>query len=298
MNFWIKIQNLLNNFIGLIIKLIAKFYDLVVPEYIKKKIDIQKDRIIKKNKILQNICLKLFKGLREKFTNGVERLKHPSQNFNKALGHSLSFFSNFNIKKFSLKTFTTKTTSIIGKKTGPSSEKFKTWFNNLEPKTMLVVIITFTSIILIMLGIFGYVRKIYYGAAIEGKGRMEFEQKIKTPRTRPSYFKRILPEKHIDIYEITLPIYIESINSVRTLMIDVTLETSNRYLKQFLYEKSYLIKDRLNNTIHPIIPDFPLTLEGKLIIKKQIIDEINILIKELKIEGEIKKVHFQTVIAA
>ena len=78
---------------------------------------------------------------------------------------------------------------------------------------------------------------------------------------------------------------------------DFTLVASNRYIKEYFYENIHLVKDRLNSSVHPIIPEFPLEQEGKQIIKDKIRLEVNKLIKDLRIKGHIDKVHIHSILA-
>ena len=58
-----------------------------------------------------------------------------------------------------------------------------------------------------------------------------------------------------------------------------------------------LIKNQLNGSVEPIVPSFPLEEEGKRIIKLKLKEEINNLVKKLKIQGSISKVYIDNVLA-
>ena len=83
------------------------------------------------------------------------------------------------------------------------------------------------------------------------------------------------------------------------LTFDFTVEGSNRYIAAYFSSRvnENLIKDKLNNSIEPIVPSFPLEEEGKRIIKLKIKEEINELVQKLKIKGYISKVYINNVLA-
>lgn len=115
------------------------------------------------------------------------------------------------------------------------------------------------------------------------------------PAARPSWYKGV--RKHIDISNLKLPIYISGSNSVKTLLMDFTLESSNRYIKIWIEENEHEVRDHILTTTEPILPEFPLSQEGKNVIKDKIKDEMNLYLKQKNIEGEIIKVNINRIIA-
>ena len=72
----------------------------------------------------------------------------------------------------------------------------------------------------------------------------------------------------------------------------MVLECPNRTTQQFLYNSPHLIQDKLNNTIAPQITSFPLTEEGKIILRKKIQIELSNLLKENHFKlNQIRKVN-------
>ncbi len=116
-----------------------------------------------------------------------------------------------------------------------------------------------------------------------------------TENPRPSYYKQ--HERVFYMRNIVIPIYIESVNSYKKLEADVVVIPSNKYIKEYLAKNIHLINDALNSTLEPVIPTFPLTEEGKLVITNKIKREINNVIKSLQIKGNIQYVYLHYIFA-
>lgn len=112
---------------------------------------------------------------------------------------------------------------------------------------------------------------------------------------RKPYYK--VSDRQMVIENLKMQVFVENVNSIKSLVVDFTLESSNRYIKAFFQKNDFYLQDQINKTLEPSIPEFPLTLEGKRIIRKKIIDECNLLLKDLKIDGHFTEVYFHTVIA-
>jgi len=114
---------------------------------------------------------------------------------------------------------------------------------------------------------------------------------------RTAYFKR--EKKQFTIRDIDLPIYVESVNAIRMLTLDFTIEGDNKYIAAFFKgsQNENLIKNQLIGSVHPIIPTFPLGEEGKRILKHKLKQEMNILIKKLDIKGHISNVYINNILA-
>ena len=95
-----------------------------------------------------------------------------------------------------------------------------------------------------------------------------------------------------------MPIYVESAKDIHSLIMDFTMESSNRYIKKFFDKNTHYLQDRLNSTIEPIVPTFPLEQEGKQIIKEKLKQESNQLIKDFKIKGKIEKIYLHSMMAS
>ena len=126
---------------------------------------------------------------------------------------------------------------------------------------------------------------------------------IRKPASTAKVYKRIRPKYYhqysrtMKIHSINFPVYVESVRGARMLRMDLTLTTSNKYTRNYLYKNYHLVQDRLNSRLEPMVPTFPIEEEGKEIIKDKVMEEIDNLIKELKIEGRVQSVHIHSILS-
>ncbi len=167
--------------------------------------------------------------------------------------------------------------------------KLREKISALSPQTIVYGIILLALIFLASLVIVGNTKKIYQSS------QEEAEKEIAKPENlRRDYY--LQDDRQLLVQELTIPIYVGAGNAPKTLILDITIKMSNRYLKAYFYENDYLLKDRLNRSIEPIIPSLPLEEEGKQIIRDKIIEELNKLILERKIKGHVDDVYFHNII--
>ncbi len=95
---------------------------------------------------------------------------------------------------------------------------------------------------------------------------------------RPSYY--LLKNRHLKIENVKIPVSLNQNKRISSIIADVIIECPNRTTQQFLYNAPHLVQDKLNNTIAPQINSFPLTEEGKVILRKKIGLELSELLKE------------------
>lgn len=216
----------------------------------------------------------------------LQKLMGFMGNFQGHVTHWILSLRNLKSKKFNFKNFFV----ALGALFTPHIAKSKIWLGSLKPTT-IVASVTFTTISgLAAINIYLQGENIY--DKMRSPASVKKEIKI---GVRPDYYKK--NEKHFTIYHIKMPLYIESIHNHKQVKIDFTLEPSNRYIKEYFLEKEFLIHDRLNLMVHPIVPDLPMSEEGKQILKDKLLLEINLLIKELKIKGKIKNVYIDSALA-
>ena len=113
---------------------------------------------------------------------------------------------------------------------------------------------------------------------------------------RPEYLK--YKKRTLQVLNIKVPIYVKEVQMVQSVTVDFTVRTSTRFAKQFLEEFEYKLKDHFFLTTEPMISTFPLKEEGKLILKEKIQDELNIFLKEQRVEGEVLEVDLVFLIAS
>lgn len=160
---------------------------------------------------------------------------------------------------------------------------------SLRPQTVATILILLAVFIFAGIVVVGNTKKI-----VDSTSSEQIEEKVAPQELRKDYYQQ--DERQLLVSELTIPIYVGKGNAPRTLILDVTLKMSNRYLKSYFYDNDYLLKDRLNRTIEPVIPTLPLEAEGKQIIRDKIIEEVDKLIIERKIKGHVDDVYFHNII--
>jgi len=116
-------------------------------------------------------------------------------------------------------------------------------------------------------------------------------------RERPNYY--LLNKKHLKIENIRIPVSLNDKKRIATIIADLVIECPNRTTQQFLFNSPHLVQDKLNNTIAPQINTFPLTEEGKVILRKKIKLELTELLKENHFKlFQIKRVNIVQVTAS
>ncbi|MBL6988335.1 MAG: hypothetical protein ISR65_01080 [Bacteriovoracaceae bacterium] len=168
----------------------------------------------------------------------------------------------------------------------------KAYILGLQSTTLIIAGTSSVVILLALTSIFIASKNI-----LEDTAKIKLKTAIKPKReisSRPFY--HMLDAKQILITNIHIPIYIESTTSIKSLNADLVLQSSNRYIKAYFYENEHLVKNTINNSMQAVVPEFPLTPEGKEIIKQKVRAEVNKLIKRLEIGGEIETVFFYSVI--
>lgn len=137
--------------------------------------------------------------------------------------------------------------------------------------------------------------KLYVEIKFNGrKPASEFELKS-TLKRRPDYYKQ--ENRHYEIKQLRVPVYIEAEHSIKIFEVDITIESSNRFVTRFFSESENLIRDRLFSTTEPMVHGFPLSDEGKNVMKEKISHELTNFIKENGIEGEVRQIYFNSIIA-
>jgi hypothetical protein len=206
-------------------------------------------------------------------------------NFQGHFTHFILSLKSLKNKKFNFKGFICGVWSFIKY----PFVRLKSYLDTLRPSTI------WTAVVLVLLtlgssfGIWHNSENLY--TKIRGPASVE---KVAIGE-RPDYYKK--NEKHFTIFHLRMPLYIESIHNPKQVKIDFTVEPSNRYVREYFLENEYLIHDRLNTMIQPVIPGLPLSEEGKQILKDKLFIELNKLIKDQKIKGEIKEVYINSILA-
>ena len=100
---------------------------------------------------------------------------------------------------------------------------------------------------------------------------------------RPVYYKK--DTKHVTFSNLRLPVYIPEVNAVKTVDIDFTATMSTRESKMFLEKMEFQVRDHLILEIEPSVASFPLTEEGKEIIRHKLAKELDAFLQTHKVKG-------------
>lgn len=166
------------------------------------------------------------------------------------------------------------------------------FLSSLQPTTLASGIVIFTVGTITGIGVYNNSQKIAQEAGLIERAPAAIQRELEN---RPKYYKR--NEKELLIANVVVPSYIEGSTSLKKLNVDFTIISSNRYIREYFYDNSYLIEDVFNTRIEPMIPGFPLGDEGKLILKEKIKIELDALLKRMKIEGQIDQVYISSILA-
>lgn len=289
---WESVEDIINNKISSLGKGMKSGVKNLTPKKVKEKV----------SKVETNLKNKK-KKLKDKVVNSSSKLKDNLKNSSsKALEAKNKFqtFTQNNIKKirntkWSKVNYLDKFLLGIEWLLLPLLSKAQSLFTSVTPKKAVGFVIVATSGSLTFIAVVKNAEKI---AEKERARKGIQEEKVENATVvskRPGYYKQ--NEKQLILRNVVMPIYIESTTSHRKLQMDLTIVSSNRYIKEFFFEKPYHINNALNSTVEPIIPTFPLQKEGKDIIKAKVKKEINKLIKDLKIKGEVKEIYIHSIIA-
>ena len=159
------------------------------------------------------------------------------------------------------------------------------WAQSLKPQHFMLLFFFTTASILSIFGIAlntkTILKKEFFGTRIPASAPIE-------GYNRPSYYKKETREVYFS--SVKVPVYIQGINELRALMIDISLITSNRATRAWIERKEFSMRDHLVLTLEPVVPTFPLTDEGRTMLSEKIKDELNIFLRQHSVDGDIQEV--------
>jgi len=226
-----------------------------------------------------------------------KELKNIKRVSSKKVRQTNEWIENFSFKKINFK----KIFDSIYLLLSTSTKKISNFLSNIPRKKIKPFMIGGTIIAVISFIGYGSLNEIVKKKT--GKDIISFKKEEKKGPDTSNYIKRpdyfLGEKKQFSLQNIDLPIYVENVNSIRMMTFDFTVEGSNRYIAAFFSSRvnENLIKNQLNGSVEPIVPSFPLEEEGKRIIKLKLKQEINNLVKKLKIQGSISKVYINNILA-
>jgi hypothetical protein len=168
--------------------------------------------------------------------------------------------------------------------------RIKSWYMSLKKSTVIVSLTTSSVVVYSLFNIY------YQGNTIlKSLGRKPASVDTSSfVDVRPKYYKR--DQRFFNLYHIKLPLYIDSINDYKHIKITLTMQPSNKYIKEYFLKNEHMVKDKLSMMIYPVIPSLPVSKEGKLIIKEKVKEELNNLLKEKSINGVIEEIYINSVL--
>lgn len=175
----------------------------------------------------------------------------------------------------------------------PFYKKIATLFSTMQPSTLASGIVLVTVGTITGIGVINSGNKIAEESGLVERVPAAIER-VSEPR--PKYYKR--NERELLVANVVIPSYIEGTTALKKLQVDFTVISSNRYIREYFFDNTHLVEDVFNSKIEPMLPGFPLGDEGKLILKEKIKDELNALLKRMKIEGKIDQVYISSLLAA
>lgn len=115
------------------------------------------------------------------------------------------------------------------------------------------------------------------------------------PYGRPEYYKK--ETREVSYTNVKLPVFVTGITELRSLLVDFSVNTSNRATRQWLERHEFEVRDHLVLTVEPVLPAFPMTDEGRKILTDKLKHELNVFLRKHEIEGEVDEVHLLYILA-
>lgn len=280
MKAWEKIEEKLNLLLESLMKILNAFVNKSTPASIKNEINKRKNKPLVDVQALQNKLL----GIKS-FFDGINK------KFNEFLGRIILFFKSLNKDSVKPEKLLLGITAVLS----PFLGRIRDWYIGLKPTTMLAMVSITTIGGLSSIAIYQEVTKISEKSRGPASEMVEEVQGTVASR-RPAYYKK--QERELRIRNVSFPVYAGR-KPASKLVMDFTFVASNRYIKEYFddFDNSHKLKDRLNTRVEQILPDFPLTDDGKRVIKDKIKKEMQALIDDLNIEGSIEEVHIHSIIS-
>ena len=113
---------------------------------------------------------------------------------------------------------------------------------------------------------------------------------------RPTFYND--EKKQITIYNINIPILVDKNRLTKSIIVDFTVQLSSRYSKKVLEGLHHELNDHINTNTAPIVKYFPLTDEGKSIIKDKLIDSLQMLLDKKEITAKVKDIFIISILSS
>lgn len=167
------------------------------------------------------------------------------------------------------------------------------WLKGLSAAQALLLMSFSMGSVLAVIGIGFSGHKLANNHLDAGRAPASVEESVKYQR--PDYYKK--QTRHFEVTNLRLPVYVAKVNEIRSVDIDFTATMTNRNAKVFLEKHEFHLRDHLILQIEPSVASFPLEEEGKEIMRRKLLIEINEFLKQSEIEGEVVELKITYVLA-
>lgn len=281
--FLIKIINFLSVFLKTLFHRVIPKKIFIKIEELQKKLLENKEKIkLKSAQISASISLQV-----KNINNTKEKIKNVKKNavaqisfFVETIRNRKSDDPTHNLKNEKNKNFF----SLLFKKLLAPINKILHWLGAIRPSILLPTLLTLIIGSISIISIMKHTNRILVKSGIKV---LPVSTEIELKR-RPAYYKA--EKKYLVMINIFIPVYASNTNKYQTLSVDIQLVTSIRMTKEYISKHQTLIRDKLNMTFEPIIPEFPLTVEGRAVLKDKIKIEINNFLQEQNVPGIVEEV--------
>ncbi len=299
-NLLIKAEILIDNILLKLGSAFVYFFKLLIPNalrnkffYIEEKIESWLQQKKEKIKARKELLLKRVNELRNQANEKIEQAR------------GFDYKAKIQDSRIQLMALTQRL-KVLLKEKSPTAlmslllaqilipiKRLKGASSSLSPNQILAGVIGSAILGLSGLGIFFEGRKIVStteqyrtpaGEIEEG----ELEQNSKGATGRPRYYKK--ETKQLQLTHVKMPVYYNDVNQLHTLDIDFSLQMDSRFATKFIDEYEHELRDHLLLSIEPILPEFPLEEEGKIILRDKILYETNKFLQEKETEGQVEEV--------
>ena len=282
-----KIEEMANDSIKKIyLKLVELYFKwspkswLEFVQTIKNKRVQSKELVIQKAKNLKEFILKKkadLQSLKEKVLTEVTKLKNYP--------YKTNFLSG--IKKFaqtSPKQHVQNMKSFLKK----LHDHIKWCFNKLTEQGGNIAVAMF-------LGFFIYGISMSFSSMYEKMHPYRAPASVQKYKYHPDY--RDFKARTMKVFNIKVPVFVQSVREIKSVSVGFSVRTNTQFSRLFLAEFEHKLKDHFFTSMLPIESSFLLKQEGKSVLKDKIIEELNLLLKEYKVEGEVLEIDINFIIA-
>lgn len=167
------------------------------------------------------------------------------------------------------------------------------WAKSLSPGQFLLLFSSTLASIMAILGITINSYRLVEKSSQMSRSPASIE--VENLYDRPGYYKK--ETREVSFTNVKLPVFVMGITELQSLMIDFSVNTSNRATRQWLEKHEFQVRDHLVLTVEPLLPAYPMTDEGRVVLTEKLKHEINTFLKTREVEGEVKEVRIIYILA-